>query len=258
MFRGMKLGRIEAPVPTHAPSLRAHAIAGLTAPPRLLRDHVGYQPAMDGNDDCGDCTCVALANAIRAQAALQGYQVDVQTSEVLGLYSAVSGYNPNDPATDQGAVVTDVLSYQAQHGFMARPGDSQSEYVGLWANIDVGDLNLLRLATARFGVGYLGLSLAEADQEGGRWDVGTPASYGDDTPGSWGGHAALLWAWSGLDDDDTVLIASWGRLVPATWPWVRSRLTEAHAVLHPQMAGPRMHFSGVDLDTLRADVAAFT
>ena len=252
MFRDMKLGRIGRPLPPGVPSLREHAVAGMVAPARLLRDDVEYRPAMDGNDAVGDCTCAAVSNAIRAQAALRGYQVAIPTGRVLDLYRAVSGYDPARPATDTGAFEVDVLTYQVRHGFAT---GGQTPYVGLWANIGPGDLNLVRLAMAQLGSVYLGIDLALADQQGDVWDTGMPASYGDPTPGSWGSHAVLGWAYSGLEDTDLVQMVTWGRLQPATWRWFRSRVTEAHALFHPQMEGD---LTGIDLDALRGELAEFS
>ena len=251
----MKLGLNIRPLPVGAPSLRAHAIAGYTAPARLVRNHVDYRPGMFGNDEAGDCTCVAIANAILAQVALSGYRVGITTAEVLALYSAVTGYDPARPVTDTGAYEVDVLRHQAAHGFQA---DGQTAYVGLWGNIGPGDLTLARVAMSRFGSAYLALNLAQADQQGTTvWDTDTPVSYGDPTPGSWGGHAVLAWDYTGLADSDTVRIVTWGRLQRATWRWFRSRVVEVHAIWHPQLAGPGHAFQGVDVDRLRADMATF-
>jgi hypothetical protein len=255
MFHPMKLGRVAKPVPANAPSLRRHAMAQATAAPVLDRTHLRYRPQIFANQSVGDCTCAAIGNAVLGQAALWGYTVDITDAKVLALYSAVSGYDPAKPETDKGAVEVDVLSYQATHGF---DGGGQTPYVGLWASIEPGDLNLLRVATERLGVGYLGLNLALADQQGGVWDTDTPAADGDPTPGSWGGHAALLWSWTGLGDTDTVLIATWGTLQRATWRWVGSRLDEAHALVHPQLVGPgALNNAGVDREALEADIAGF-
>lgn len=254
MFQTFRLGRVRAPIPRGAPSLRAHAMAAAQAPAKLIRDHLPFRPDMGGNDSTGDCTCAAVANAVRAQAAIGGYQVNIPADRVVGMYSAVTGYDPAKPETDAGAIETDVLAWQALHGFDA---GGQTPFVGLWATIEAADLNLLRVVTARLGCGYLGLNLALADQEGGGvWDTDMPASAGDPAPGSWGGHAALLWSWTGLGDTDTVQIVTWGRLQRASWRWVRSRLEEAHALVHPQMCGPG-GMAGIDRDTLAADVAAF-
>jgi hypothetical protein len=77
MFHNMKLGRLHKDVPANAPTLRAHAITGMTAPPKLDRSHITYQPIMGGNDTCGDCTWNGVANAIKAQAALGGFDVAI-------------------------------------------------------------------------------------------------------------------------------------------------------------------------------------
>ncbi len=182
--------------------------------------------------------------------------MDIPTQSVLDLYSEACGYVPGNPATDKGGVEVDVLTYQAQRGFEAT---AQTPWVGLWANLEVGDLNLLRTVMARLGVGYLGVNLAVADQQavGGVWDTQTPASAGDSTPGSWGGHAVCIWSYRGTADTDLVEIVTWGTLQLATWRWVRSRMDEAHALVHPQMLAPGLDWAGIDRDRLVADVDSY-
>ena len=251
MFSRYKLGKQAAHLPIGMPTLARHSIATMTPPVSVDRSHVGmFQPQMDANDSVGDCTAVAVANAVRAQAALQGYQVPISTTEVLRLYSSVTGYTPVKPASDTGAIETDMLAYQAKHGLCAG-----QEYVGLWANIPHDDMNGIRNVIARLGVVYIGLMLAEADQVGGGvWQLGTPASYGSDVPGSWGGHAALLWEY----DAHTVGIVTWGRVQAATWEWLASRMDEAHVLAHPQLIGALgLNSAGIDFVQLAEDVHSY-
>ena len=70
---------------------------------------------------------------------------------------------------DTGLVEVDLLAHQARAGFDA---GGQTPYVGLWANVPADDFNLLRLVTARMGCGYLGVNLAQADQQAAAF--GTP------------------------------------------------------------------------------------
>ncbi len=252
----MKLGRVAAAVPDGVPTLDYHPIMQATAPARLLRDHVPFRPTMGGNDQCGDCTCVALANAIHAQAALAGWDVGIPDGVIIALYSALSGFDAAKPDTDTGLVEVDLLAHQARAGFDV---GGQTPYAGLWANVPADDLNLLRLVTARMGCGYLGVNLALADQQGGGvWDTNTPAAQGDPTPGSWGGHALLCFAYDGLGDDSLWELATWGYRQRATTRWLKSRLAEAHTVVHPQMLGPNgLNAAGLDRERLTADVGSF-
>ena len=247
MLETLRLGCMVREAPVGTPQLLG-ALRVEMAPAALSRGHVAFAPAMDGNDTLSDCTAAGLANAIRAQAAIAGVQVGLATADVVRFYSASTGYDPNNPATDSGGYETDVLSYQLAHGFAA---SAQVPWVGLWGTIDPRDLNGVRLAMTHMGCAYLGVELALADQGGGRWDTTTA---GDQTPGSWGGHCLLAWAYDGIEPDSTVWLATWGRLVPATWRWVASRCMEAHGVAHRQLLGPDgRNGVGVDWDRLAAE-----
>ncbi len=255
MFARMQLGRVAVAIPPGVPTLDAHPIGQATAPLRLYREDVPLRPTMGGNDRYGDCTAVALANALHAQAALAGFDLSIPDVAIVDLYRQVTGFDPARPATDGGCVEVQMLSWQARHGFAT---GGQTSFVGLWANLPTDDLNLLRLVTARMGCGYLGVNLAEADQVGGVWDTKTPASQGDPRPGSWGAHALLCWAYDGWDETSLWQLVTWGRRQYCTTRWLRSRLEEAHAVYHPQLIGPSgRNAAGLDRDRLAADVASF-
>lgn len=255
MYEDVKLGRKPAVLPANMPNFRAHALATMIAPPRLNRDHVAIQPKMDGNNRLGNCTAAGIANAIRAQAALGGFQCNITELDTIAFYSCSTGYDPLKPGTDEGGVETEVLKYQSQHGFH---GEAQTDYDGLWGNVEAQDLNMLRVVMARLGVGYLGVNLALADQQDGTWDTDTPASFGDPTPGSWGGHCLLAWDYTGTNDTDIVRLVTWGALKSATWRWVKSRMEEAHGLYHPQMFNALgRNFAGIDRDKLASDCASF-
>ncbi|WP_256889212.1 hypothetical protein [Acidomonas methanolica] len=226
------------------------------APAVLRRDEIDPAPIMADNDRIGDCTAAGLANAVRAVSALNGFQTPVTTQEVVAFYSASTGYRAADPASDRGGVETDVLAHAALHGYAL---EAQTLYP-LWGTIEPGHFNSLRLAASALGVVYLGVELAIADQAGlgGIWDTETPDSLGDRTPGSWGGHCLLLWAYDGTGDEDTVTLLTWGTTQRATWRWLRSRMTEAHGLLWPQLASPAPSFLSVtDIALIRSANTTF-
>jgi hypothetical protein len=256
MFQRMKLGR-NAHDPAQLarmPQLSFHALAKSSAPPSLDRSALAFNPQMFGNDGIGDCSSAGIANALLAGAALHNYGLAITTDDVIRFYSGSCGYNPSNPSTDRGGVLANVLTWQAQNGFAAAA--IQDQFVGDFANIDVGDLNALRNVAAACGAVYLGVDLAVADQVpiNGVWDTDTPADAGDPTPGSWGGHCIDLWDYDGVSDTSLCRLATWGTLHPATWRWVRSRLAEAHMIMWRQIGGA---IDGFDYDRLKADAQSF-
>ena len=258
-FRHFKLGRLDKPVPRLSPKLDGHKLMATKAPPDLnYRKEIVFQPQMFGNSVAGDCTCAAVANSILGQCALEKLPAPaISDNDVLGLYSAVTQTSepPGYPTVDSGAFEVDVLKYQAQHGF--RPGGRQEEFVGLYGTVEPENVNAMRLLMAHTGLAYIALNLAIADQQSGVWDTATPASFGDPTPGSWGGHAVVAWLYEGEEPGDLVWIATWGTLQRATWRWMRSRMDETHALFHPQLVGPDgRNFAGINRDQLAADMAA--
>jgi len=100
-----------------------------------------------------------------------------------------------------------------------------------------------------FNKHYFGVQLALADQAsiGAVWNADTPASAGDPTPGSWGGHCLDGWSYEGTGDADIVTLLTWGTTQRCTWRWLRSRLVEAHGILWPQLATPSPAFLAVRL-----------
>ncbi|GBQ90447.1 hypothetical protein AA13595_2895 [Gluconacetobacter johannae DSM 13595] len=198
------------------------------APDRLVRAGIDPAPLMLGNDVLGDCTSAGIGNHIRATAALAGFQVAVGTAQAEAFYAASTGYVPGDPATDRGGVEVDVLTHAARDGYRL----AGQTLFPVWGSADADDLNGMRNIMAGMGAAYLGVRLARADQQDGVWDTTTP---GDQTPGSWGGHCLLAWAYDGVADDSLVTLLTWGTTQRCTWRWLRSRLMEVHGLAWRQL-----------------------
>jgi hypothetical protein len=245
-----KLGRLphDPEVIARAPQLTRHLMAAAPPPRILYRGDIPFTPALDDNDKLGNCTAVGYANTARAAAALEGYQIGINTEKVVHFYSESTGYVPGDPSTDNGGVEVDVLNWQARHGC---DDGGQTRLVGAWGTYDPADQSLMRIAMAQCGAAYLGVSLSVSDQNMAVWDTQAPASAGDPTPGSWGLHCLIAWDYSGPNDDDLVRLGTWGTWQTATWRWVRQRTQEAHAILWRQLQSavmPEPH--GVNIEAL--------
>jgi hypothetical protein len=70
-----------------------------------------------GNDQFGDCV---LASANHVQGVVTGNAgalVQAALTEILAQYTAITGFDPNNPATDQGTDEVTALNWYCAHGF---------------------------------------------------------------------------------------------------------------------------------------------
>jgi hypothetical protein len=217
-------------------------------PRRLDRRAVAFEPGLYANDILPDCTAVSLANAARGVAALNGYDLVVDQACVPVFYSACVGDPPDLAATD-GAVMLDVLNRQAAHGFDIGPQILH----GLHGTINSKSRSALAHGMARLGVGYWGVVLRERDLErAALWDV----RRGRDDGAIVGGHTVIAWDYSGLGDEATVRLGTWGAWQPATWAWVAARLEEAHCLVWRQLQrADGTFYDGLTADGLVAEIA---
>jgi hypothetical protein len=252
----MKLGKRTPRVDPKTLRLGDYIIPGapLPTPPASI-DWDRVVPAGDwpmlGNDAAGDCTCAAAGHLIHAWTAnSRAIPVVLDATKVLGEYSAITGYNPSDPSTDQGAVELDVLNHWRSHGFA---GEQLAAYVA----VSPRNHGHVRLALDLFGGVYVGLALPESAQRMNVWSVpaagthpGTP--WGDGTPGSWGGHAVAVLAYDRLG----LTCVTWGSLKRMTWSFWDTYCDEAYALLAPDWINAVGRApSGFDVAALRADLA---
>jgi hypothetical protein len=207
----VKLGRVIPRVPRAA--LRFGALlprAVPPAPPAWDGRRPGAKWPMDGNDRVGDCVLASCAHMIGLWTLDAGpAQVTFTDAVVLGWYSAITGYDPARPWTDQGTVIEDALNY------WIAPGLSGHTIPG-WVAVDPTRPDLLRLAYYVFGGGKVGLAMPAAWQSqtgpGRVWDTG-PNERGPWEPGSWGGHDVSCVGY----DADGLTVITWGAEQRITW-----------------------------------------
>ncbi len=147
MASSLKLGLRPAVIPSSLISLKDALPSGaaLRAPSEI---HWGREIAtwgMMGNSTYGDCAFASSFHLIMLMTGLANRMIVGSDEEVLAGYSAVTGFNPDDPSTDQGAILSEVLAYWQQHGFVA---ERQTHRLAAFTNIDPRDLSALKFAVA--------------------------------------------------------------------------------------------------------------
>lgn len=224
-----------------------HVFGAIPAPKKLDRANTKFAPELYRNDTLSNCVPVAIANAARGVAALNGYDLVVDPATVPQFYSTFLG-NPPDLEAADGCVMLDVMNYQAEHGYFIGP----QSLVGLHGTLSPMDRNGLALGMSRFGPTVLGVTLRERDMELlPVWDVQDGRNDGDIV----GGHAVISWDYTGTHDQDTLRIGTWGEWQPATWEWLADRLVEAYALVWRQLErADGLFYAGIKPDDLASEL----
>lgn len=202
------------------PFLRA-----LPAPPADTDwiSEVGDWP-MFMNDQVGDCTIAMEAHTIESSSRY-GYGVTAQFSDddVLEVYERVSGYNPANPESDQGAVLQDV------YGDWQKVGIAGHKNL-VFAQVDHKDYNEVKTCTHLFGSVGLGIVVTEGmmrDFEAGRDWTGNDGE-------ELGGHAVPVLGYNASG----VYVITWGRVQHMTWGCFSKVVEEAWVAILPDWFGP--------------------
>lgn len=228
----------------------AYLASELSAPP-ASSDWLSPVPVgrwgMLANDQFGDCTCAGVGHKRIGDVYVnQGKTLTVTDADALGLYSAVTGFNPNDPNTDQGAVCQDVLQYWQKHGFLG-------EKIVAFAKVDISNVTEVKQAIALFGQIYTGFNFPNTAMDqfnnGQPWDVVTGATIE-------GGHCVTIGAY----DATGLECVTWGAVQKLTWAFFKKYFDEAWVIVTPDMIDPTSgkDVAGYDLYALGQDFSVLT
>lgn len=219
---GRRLGR-RPPEPRRlaaVPHLHDYATRTLPTPPEDVDWGRNVAPGGWGmclNDQIGDCTAAGVSHAYTTWESYCPPLSYMSDNEVVALYSATGGYQPGNPATDQGASCLDVLNYWVRHGVSLA---GERDHLQSFCQIAPKNHLHVRQGLWLFGCLYIGMMLTEAQQTQQVWDAG-----GDQTP--WGGHCVLIVA----ADASGLTCVTWGALQKMTWAFWDQAVEEVYPLL---------------------------
>jgi hypothetical protein len=200
------------------------------------------------NDKLGDCTCAAVGHIIQAWSAnAEAKEIVLPDQAILKTYEAVTGYRPDDPSTDRGAVELDVLRYWRKTGVGGYKIDA-------FVALEPKNHAHIQAAVDLFGGAYIGLALPLSAQTQKVWSVPPGGPSGNAAPGSWGGHAVVVEAY----DAHGLTIITWGQPKRMTWSFWDAYCDEAYACLSELWAGKKPAPSGFNLAALKGDLKQVT
>jgi len=208
----LKLGRKRPKVRYPRLSLRNYLMLALPSPPDAVDYSASAEQALSqmyDNDTLGDCVIAAMAHLAGVFAGNAGATLLFTDPEIVALYSAIGGYVPGDPSTDDGCDVQTALTYWQNNGLLS---DASHKIAG-WLAVDPSNVEEIKTAIWLFENLVFGVELPDAwtsdmpSASGFEWDVA-----GDPDPAQ--GHCFAGVGYS----LDAVTIDTWGMEGAITLP----------------------------------------
>lgn len=223
--------------------------AALPTPPAEFGHYsVGASWGMLGNDQYGDCVLAGAAHETMVWAFTGGKRVVFDETCVLADYSALTGFTPSNPASDQGTDMQQAASYRRKVGVEDMSGNRH--LIDSYVAIDAGRADELALAVYLTGAAGVGLNLPSSAED--QFDKGQPWTV---VPGATieGGHYVPC---VGRNSDGNYLVVTWGRLHAMTPKFYETYCDEALAYVSIEALRNNLSPEGFDAEKLRGFLAA--
>jgi hypothetical protein len=201
---------------------------------------------MLGNADYGDCVWAGAAHETMLWCAEADTHTIFNDEAVLSDYSAVTGFNPADPSTDNGTDMEAAAAYRRRVGIVDANGNRHQ--IGAYLAIEPGNIEDLRLACYIFGAVGIGIefpaSAMDQFNRGKGWSIvrGSPIE---------GGHYTPIVA-----KRTHFELVTWGKVISATNGFLAKYMDEAICYVSAEMLTDGKSLEGFDVDTLNRDLQA--
>lgn len=227
---------------------------GTTLPP--IPASFGHQSLVNnwgmlGNDTVGDCVIAGGDHETLLWTVEGSSEASFNTANAISDYSAITGYNPNDPNTDQGTDVRTALQYRQNTGMIDANGNRHKIAAYLLLN-QSNLLNELLEATYLFSAVGIGINFPASAMD--QFNNGQPWSV---VQGSQieGGHYVPVVGYDGA----YIYCVTWGQVQKMTVDFLTTYCEEAWAILSQEFInGKEVSPEGFNLAQLQADLAAIT
>ena len=161
-------------------SLKNYLMRSLPPPPTSINyatTHAASALAeVYDNETLGDCVIAGMAHVVGVLTGNAGDPFVFNDNQIIALYSAIGGYVPGEPSTDQGCDEQTALNYWQNNG-----APIGSHKIAGWMAVDATNAEECRTALWLFENLYFGLELPDAwidpvpSASGFTWDaVGAP------------------------------------------------------------------------------------
>ena len=202
---------------------------------------------MLGNDKAGCCVWSGGGHESMLWNAAAGKTITFTDQSTLSDYSACTGYDPNDPSTDNGTDMQAAASYRLKTGLLDADGNRHK--IGAYLALDVGNVEEHLYALYLFGAVGIGINFPDSAMD--QFNAGQPWTV---VPGATvsGGHYICGVA----RRSSRLVICTWGAEDPMDDTFLQTYNDESLAYVSAEYLNGGKTLDGFDAEQLNADLAA--
>jgi hypothetical protein len=154
---------------------------------------------MLGNDQYGDCVEAGICHIVEQDSDYAtGTEQVLGDADALGLYAAITGFNPDDPNTDQGTYTQDAYMFWRKVG-------AAGHQIAAYASVTLDDWTMIGNAVNQFGQVGIGFNFPASAMD--QFNAGQPWTVVNGSPID-GGHYVVLVGY----DADWLYVVTWGQV----------------------------------------------
>jgi hypothetical protein len=229
----------------------AGAIKLPTVPSRFGHGTAYANWEMLGNDRYGDCVWAGAAHEhMLFNKVVSGHDVPFDDDAVLADYAAATGFDRNDPSTDNGTDVHQALDYRRKIGIADTNGTRHK--IGAYVSLDPKDWQHLEQATYIFGAVGIGFEFPESALD--QFNAGEPWDYVAGSPVKGGHYVPTV---GSLHAKDQASAITWAKRQVFTVAFYERYNDESWVYITPEELrsdGTGLH--GFDMERLKSYLAA--
>lgn len=242
-----KLGKTPARPGAVAFKLSTYLKTTLPTPPSSVSGSKYYPKAwgMLGNDSYGDCVWAGAGHETMFWNNEAKVSIPFTDKASLSDYTAVTGFNPNDPNSDQGTDMETAAKYRRKTGVVDANG--KRHVVAAYLDVTKGNVDQLKQAIYLFGAVGIGIEFPESAMtqfnNGKPWSVVKGAQID-------GGHYIPAIGYN----KTYIYIVTWGKVQKMTWAFFKKYCDEAIVYLSQEMLTNGVAQNKLNLAQLQADI----
>lgn len=220
----------------------------LPTPPKVFGHlSVGQPWQMLGNDNFSDCVWAGAAHETMIWTREgSGSVVKFTDTAVLSDYSAATGFDPNDPDTDQGTDMQEAASYRRKTGIVDAAGARHK--IDAYVALRPGNVDDLMTATYLFGAAGVGLEFPDSAMD--QFDRHQPWTVVNGAKAAGGHYVPCV----GRNSRGDILVVTWGRIQAMTMEFYAKYCDEAVAYISLESIRGKTTPEDFDATTLFKDL----